>query len=473
MSLTRQIAHNTIFQLVGKIISTFLGIIVIGLLTRYLGAEKFGYYSTVIAFLQIFAVLLDLGLYIILIKKISEPSAQTDHLVNNIFTLRFFSAIIFLGLAPLASLAFPYPTIVKLGIALTSLSYLFVSLNQVLTGLFQKNLKMNKVALAEVLGRIVLLGATALVLFFKLGLLSVLVAVILGSFVNFLYVFMAARRFVKIRFVFHWSTWRNILAEAWPIGLSVAFNLIYFKGDTVILSLYQPAADVGIYGATYKVLEILITLPAMFAGLVMPLLTTAFALGDTLRFQKLIQRSVNFLILMSLPLIVGVQFVAKPLMLLIAGNEFAAAGNVLRILVVATGIIFVGSLFGNAVVSVNKQKSMIWVYFLVAAISLTGYLILIPRYSYYGAAAITVLSEFLIMLGSALMVRRAIRFRLDRSGPIRILLATLAMASCLWLFRESHWLVLILVGFISYSLFLVLFKGISRAEIKEILSLRG
>ncbi|MBU0707984.1 flippase [Patescibacteria group bacterium] len=471
MSLTRRIAHNTIIQIAGKVISTAMGIFVVGLLTRYLGADGYGRYTTVIAFLQVFAVILDLGLYIILIKKISEPNSDTSKFVNNIFTLRLLSAIIFLGIAPVVAFFFPYPFIVKIGIALTTLSYLFISLNQVLTGLFQKNLKMVKITIAEIVGRIVLLTATGIVLYLKMDLLAILGAVILGSLSNFLYVFFAARQYVKIRLTFEWPVWLQVLKESWPIGLSVAFNLVYFKADTIILSIYQPASDVGIYGATYKVLEILSTLPAMFAGLIMPLLTAAYAVRNFDRFRQIIQKSVNFLFILALPLIIGTQFIAEQLMVLVAGGEFVGSGAVLRILIVATGIIFIGALFGNAVVSINKQKPMILAYLIVAIVSLAGYIILIPRYSFYGAAYMTIASEFLIMLTSFYMVYRTTKARLNFNIMGRALLASLFMTIILWFTRDLHWVLLVFIGILSYASSLYLLKGVTKNDITEILSL--
>ena len=56
MSLHRAIAHNTLWQFGGKIIGTILGLFTIGLITRYLGQEGFGYYSTIMGFLQFFAM---------------------------------------------------------------------------------------------------------------------------------------------------------------------------------------------------------------------------------------------------------------------------------------------------------------------------------------------------------------------------------------------------------------------------------
>lgn len=473
MSLTRQIAHNTLFQLVGKIISTGIGIVVIGLLTRYLGPHDYGQYTTVIAYLQIFAIVLDLGLYIVLVKKISEPGADIEKLTNNIFTLRLGSAILFLAAAPLVSLWFPYSDLVRWGILVTTVSYLAISLNQVLSGLFQRFLRMDQVTYGEVLGRIVLLAGTWWVIQQEGSLLWILAVVIVSNAVNFAYVFRAAKRLVPIALAFDWPLWLAVLKESWPIAISVAFNLIYFKADTIILSLFRSQSEVGIYGATYKVLEVMITLPAMFAGLVMPVLTAAYAQRNLDRFRHVQQRAFHFLSLLALPLIVGTMFIAEPLMRFVAGSEFSEAGSILRILIIATGVIFVGSLFGNTVVAVNKQRSMIMAYVIVAIVSLGGYLTIIPRFGNYGAAWMTVISELSITIASFIVVYRQTKQGLEFSGFLRALLAAAVMAGVLWLTHSWHWLAMLTLGVVAYGVAVIAFRAITNADLKEILSLRS
>ncbi len=41
-SFARRIAHNMIYQVAGKILSTILGLIALAMMTRYLGQEGFG-----------------------------------------------------------------------------------------------------------------------------------------------------------------------------------------------------------------------------------------------------------------------------------------------------------------------------------------------------------------------------------------------------------------------------------------------
>ncbi|MFH1598163.1 MAG: flippase [Patescibacteria group bacterium] len=473
MSLTRKIAHNTLYQIIGKGLATILGIVTVGLMTRYLGQTGYGHYITIIAYLQFFGILVDMGLYIILLKKISESGAEENKIVSNIFTLRLISAIVFLGLAPIIILFLPYPSIVKWGVLITTLSILFITLNQVLIGVFQKKLKMNIVALTEVLGKVILLVFTFLAIHYKLDLLYILGAVVLGSFANFFTTYLFSRRFIRIRLSFDWPYWKQIIKESWPIAISIGLNLIYFKADTVMLSLFKPAAEVGIYGAPYKVLEVLITLPAIFAGLVTPLFTRSFAEKNMERFKNGLSKSFNFMAMIAFPMVVLTAFIAKDVMLLIAGDEFVASGPVLRILIIATASIFVGNLFGNAVVAIGQQKRMIKIYAAVAVIAVLGYLYFIPRFSYFGAAWMTVVTEVLICLGSIWLVLKSTKIKLELLTLGKIVLATGLTSLILWLLPALNFLLVLIIGGVAYVALLYLFRGFSKETVLEIIGQRN
>jgi len=470
MSYTRKIAHNTIIQIIGKAISTVIGIIVIGMLTRYLGKGGYGQYTTIMAFLQFFGVIVDMGLYIILIKKISEPNADQDKLVSNIFTLRLISAVVFLGLAPVIILFFPYPAIIKLGVLVTSLSFLGITLNQAMAGVFQKHLRMDKVVIAEVIGRLVLVGATYAVIRAELGLLWVMGAVVAGSIINFLFTFSFSRRFVRIKLKFDFAVWREVIKESWPIALSIAFNLVYFKADTVILSLFRQAEDVGVYGASYKVLEVLTTFPAMFAGLILPLLASAWAMADKERFKRVLRKAFDAMVMIAVPLVVGTLFMAQPIMDLIA-PDFTDSARVLQILIFATATIFIGNLFGNTVVAINRQKTMMWLYLVVAVISFAGYMIFIPRFGYFGAAGMTVAAEVMITISAGLVVSLYTKAWPSLKVFGKCLVASGFMALVLYLLAGMNIFLLLLIAIIVYLAVLLAIKGISREILREVVRL--
>ena len=107
MSLTKKIAHNTMIQYIGKIVTTILGIFVVALMTRYLGKEGFGQYITVTAFLAFFGIIVDFGLSLTATRTVGKPGLDINKYLSNMMTLRIISSFIFMGLAPLVVWIFP------------------------------------------------------------------------------------------------------------------------------------------------------------------------------------------------------------------------------------------------------------------------------------------------------------------------------------------------------------------------------
>ena len=474
MSLTRKIAHNTIYQIIGRGGAGILAIVGIALITRYFGREGFGIYTTITAFLMFFGIIANFGLTTITVQMISERDDGISPIISNIFTLRLFSSIFFLSLAPIVSLFFPYPTIIKVGIALTSFAFLFQMLTETIIGIFQKHLQMYKPAMAEFASRIIFVGLIALFIQLEYGILAMMLVLNIANLIWFIITFYYAKKLVKIRLTFDWSVWRKILKRSWPIGLSIILNLMYLKTDVLILSVFKNQEAVGLYGAPYKLIDAITMFAMMFMGLILPLLAASWAKQNKERFKHIFQKTFNGLIIVVVPMIIGTYFISKKMMILMAGNAFADSGIILSILVLGAGALFVGSLFAHVIVALDKQKMVIWGYAIDAAISLVLYFIFIPKYSYIGAAWVTVFSETLIAIIGLWIIYRVTGI-LPKFLKIfsKSFLATIPMAVALYYLRELHVVFLMSLATIIYGLFIILFKGVTMKEVKEIAKLKA
>ncbi len=468
MSLTKKVAYNTAMQFTGKIISTIIGVIIVGLITRHLGQSGYGQYTTVLAFVQFFAVIVDLGLYLALMQEISDPEVDERKAVSNVFTMKLMSAFVFFALAPFIVLLFPYALIVKQGVILMSISFFLFTLAQVLVAIFQKNLRMDKIIGTEVIGRLAFLITVILVVVFQKGLLYIILGNVVFNIIYFSLIFFMARGYTKFNFGFDFAYWKKIWHRAWPIALTSLLTLVYFKADTLILSVYRSEGEVGIYGATYKVLEIIGTFPHMFLGLVLPVLTTAYVTNNIERFKRVYQKVFDFFLMISLPLIVGTMLLADRVMVLIAGDEFIASGDVLKILIWATAIIFFGSLFGYIILAIDKQKKMIPYYIITAAMALILYFALIPQFSYWAAASITVFIELLYTLFAFYISYKYSKIGINLRSFIKILFASLVMGLFIYVLFSLNLILLIFLASIIYILTLYLVKGIDRSILNEL-----
>lgn len=471
MSLRKQINQNSLIHLGGKFVSLLIGLVVVAIMTRYLGQEGFGYYTTVIAFLQFFGIMVDFGLTLTTVQMISQPRANVSKVMSNIMTFRVITSFVFLGLAPLVVLLFPYPSVIKIGVLITAGSFFCITLTQVLTGIFQKELKMTEVTIAEVIGRVVLLGLTSVAAFYALSINVIFGAITLGSVINVALVLWFARKYISLKISFDWDIWKDMLKRTWPMALSISFNLIYLKMDTIILSLVRSQSEVGIYGATYRVVDILTMLPAVYMGIVLPHIMQLYKEKHA-DLKALAQDTFDALMIFAIPIVVGTYLVSTKLMVFVAGAQFSESGAVLNILIIAAGAIFVTSFFGYMVVALEKQRTMMWGYMTTAIVTLIGYCLFIPKYGMWGAAWMTVFSEVLVMVWSAIMVYKTIKFIPKLRTVEKSLLASVVMFFVLYAVQDLHILWLLLIAVVVYFGVMSLIGGVRKGFIKELLSVK-
>jgi O-antigen/teichoic acid export membrane protein len=469
MKLSTKIAYNAIIQFISKAAATTLGLVSVAIMARHLGLAGFGQYTTVMTFLSFFGIIADLGLTLVTVQMISKPGVNEEKVLSNLFSLRFVSALFFLILAPITALFFPYGSIIRWGIALGSVSFLFTALNQVIVGLFQKHLRMDKVSIAEIFGRAVLLAGILYVQANSIGLAGYIIATVIGSAANFIALFLFARSISKIKFAFDRSIWRETLSKSWPLSITIILNLLYLKTDTLLLSVWKSEAEVGIYGAAYKVIDVVVTIPFIFCGIILPVLTKHWHEKNRTGFISVAQKSFDAMAIFTAPLVIGAEFTSSKLMALVAGKEFIASGPSLRILILAAAAIFIGSVAAHAIIAIDKQKKMITAYAFTAASSIAGYMIFIPRFSYTGAAWVTVYSEIIIAAFSLYFAWKYARFIPRLEITAKALGAALIMGIFLYFTPSLSVLPQIFIGAAVYVIALFSLRGISKQVVIELI----
>lgn len=476
MSIARSLAVNTVIQILGKALSTLTGVVLISLMTRSLGAAGFGAYSTANAYLQIFALLMDLGI------NVTFPAMLGEHADDEAFQKRALSAILTLRvlvsagvlviIAPALAFAWPFPWEVKLAIVALALSFVFPSLGQTLIGVQQQRLRMGVSSIAENVGRLVTIAGLVLSPLFGWGLVAQCWIISIASFFVFAINAWSTRRFLPLAWNWDPAFWSMAIKRSWPVGLSIALNLIYYKSDALILQYFRPQTEVGIYGAAYRMLEVLISIPFLYAGVLLPVLSKAWADQRRDDMRILISRSLEVMILLILPLIVGMQWYGERTLIFISGPEFAPSGLIARILVFGIAAIYLNTVLSHAIVAFRAQMRMLPAYAVVAVITFAGYMIFIPKGGAIAAAWLTVASEVGILLASTLTVLGFVRFL---PSP-RLVAGAIASAGCMWF--VGRWtvsfplLVSILMCGMSYVVALALTGTVTPSTVRALFSVK-
>lgn len=487
-----KLATNTAIQILGRFLTLIISVVTLSFIANHLTAngsalEGYGQYSIVLTYISIIGATADLGLFTLVVREITglEP-AKAGRVVGAAILFRFLLLIVALlvlaGIFPFL----PYELVVKQGILLGAVVAFLMLFSQSIAAIFQANYQAEKIVMAEVAGRLVMMGLTIYFLAQGLGLIPVIMANLIGNVVLLGVSYLLSQATAPIKINFDWSFWRASLPEFWSIAVVTVLGLIHFRIDSLILSLYQPMTEVGIYGVAYRVLDIVLVVPAILAANLLPLLTGLGAKGKSEEMARLVARMTGNLWAGSITIGAAILALAPWVIVFITQADFVGAAVPLRLLVPAFVFLFLTSLFAQAVISMKEQKRLIGGYLLVIGLDVAINLILIPQYSYRGAAITTVASEAVLMVYSFYLLVKLLplglrNLPLGRMVVFAALMGALAyLAYCLTgtlngqfelsgKSSQGVWLLglggaLLALG---YGLFKLIFKGSAIAELAQ------
>lgn len=402
---------NTASQFVIKIISSGTSFLVTIAIVYFFGIKDFGSFTKVITFVSFFYLLVDFGINSVFLKDHFENIEK--NFFNLIFLRSFISLVLFiiiftitffLPYEPKSQTGFsPFEKFWIIVFSLTVFTQgFFHSINSVL----QKNLSYYLSIIPSIFSSVVILS---LVIFggINKNIFYVFVSFPIGGAIFFImsYLFVKNKFSVSVKTEEFLIFSKNILISAFPLGLMLFLNLIYFRADIIILSLFKPNTDVGIYGFSFKMFEFIIAFPAFFSNSVYPILIAKERDGGNLNNE--IEKYARVLLFLSLLFLISV-FVFSPLVRFIRPELYPSVLP-LRILAFSLPFFFLTSLFQWTFIIKEKKKILLFIYFFSMIANIILNIIFIPNYGYIAAAYITVVSEiFVFVLMTIFMLKSKI-----------------------------------------------------------------
>lgn len=419
---SNRIASNTLVQMIGRIVILALSLISIKLITNYLGTAGTGYYNTVITYLSFAIVIADLGLFSVTVREASKYPHKLKKIFSNIFAIRIVTAVLVTVIAILIANATSYPAEIKTGVLIAALFPIFNLIGSVYDMFFQYKLEMQKLVLAEVISKIITVAVILIITFFHLGYYSVVFTVSLAALLNFLIKVIVSRKELPLSVSWDSETVRDILKMSIPLGIVFIVNNIYFKVDTLILFYYKGAVDVGIYAVAYRVLETTLFAGSYLSSSLKPLLSTSID-HDQEKAERAVTQAGTFLLALALALAIISSVFSGDIILFLSNKFFLPGASSLVILGLTPVFLFLSGLYGEILIAKDKKKLLITLSIFILLFNVTLNVILIPRYSYFGAAVTTLISEIVLVSASFVAARRVINIKLDFIRGAKLLLA--------------------------------------------------
>ncbi len=391
------------------------------LLVRHLGVVDFGRYVIVTALLTLIAGLTEGGLQAVGTREYAQrEAAERDRLMANLIGLRIALTVVGVAAAVAFTLLAGYDRVLVLGTGIGGAALLVQSIQTLLAIPLMARLRLGWVTVADLLRQSVFVAASlglvvagaALLPFFMVAIPASLAALVLTG--------VLVRRLTPFRPRFERDEWWVLLRDTIPYAAAIAINVVYFRLALIIMSLLAIELETGYFAASFRVLEVLLPIPAVVVGVVFPILARA-ARDDLERLGYASQRVFDVAVIAGVGLVLCIELGAPLILSILAGDAGKPSVVVLRIQAPALLATFVAVACGFSLLSIRRHRSLLVANAVALAFSVALTVLLVPGLGARGAAIATTAAEWALALVTfALLVRahEALRLSLRVIGPV-------------------------------------------------------
>lgn len=386
-----KISQQTIWQILGKGVTSLSTFVILGIVARNYGEQGTGTFTLALTYLAIFYLLADFGFNAHVLTREKGQGERVKEGWNELLGTRIVWSGILVILAigtlpfwPFANANFSQAVLFG-SLAIVG-SAIFITCNLI----FQSKLRYDLSTLAVSIGTLISLGVFVFLGQQKLPISYLLLAHLAGWLIIAATSLLITKNFLpKISPVFSLAYIKNLFQDSWPIAATLALNVVYFRADSFMIAFYKGTADVGIYNIAYSVFQSALVIPTFIMNAYYPMML------KSLKGIKFVGLSLLGLAILGT---FTTLFLAPVIIKLLTGGGFVGSVESLQILCFGFPGYFVSSLLMWRLVSQGSYKLMLIIYALGLIFNLGLNLIFIPEYSFLAASWTTVISEYIIVL---------------------------------------------------------------------------
>ncbi|MCW2989716.1 MAG: Polysaccharide biosynthesis protein [Solirubrobacterales bacterium] len=429
MSGLRTIVRNTALQAGGEVLTKLASLAFYVVMARQLGSAGFGDYMFALSLVVLLTSLAGFGTDGLLTREVARDRGELHRLFWNSLALKAGLGVVLTGVALLVAELGDYSAAVSGAIVLLAVGTLLELLAKTIGATFLAYDDLRPVAAGLILQRFTTAAAGIVALLAGAGIVPVAAIYLGGAALGLAYVAQALyRREIRPRRELSLRRARQVAAEAVPFGLMLIFSTIIFRIDATMLSLYKGPEAVGLYSAAYRALESVLFLPYAIENAVFP---TFARLGRATQptLAAVYEGGLKAIVAVTAPLGVTFLLFGGPLLELLYGSEYGSAERAIHWLGGAAVLYGVSFLSVSLLAAQRQTRVLAWTVGGVMLFNIVLNLVVIPRFSLDGAAAVTTITEAVQALALGLLARRfagRVSARRILTGPV---LGAAAMAA--------------------------------------------
>lgn len=404
-----QVGKNAIALLTAQVWVRMLSLMLVALIARFEGADGLGRYVLVQTFVGITGAVADLGLNTFLTREAARSAGLEDQreLLSNVLLLKITLALIGYVVLVVITLFDPFPKATGGLLLLGGLSLLPNAAMNTIAAFINARQRMEITSGLNAIVRLLTMVGALPALAWGYGVPGVLIFTVGASLLGLLFHAAVLRRWQMLpSYRVRLATWKACLTEAYPFALTTIIASVYTRLDLVLISIWHGDVAVGWYSAAYKIWEVVSLIPNSLMNALFPVMSRLWSSQEGRhRLRALFNTGGWAMLSGGLLLAFGGTWAGSLFISIIYGDgaRYAPAVMVFRILVWAIPAMFLYLLSGYTLYAARKQRQVAQVMWLVGVLNVTLNLIVIPRWSYLGAAGVTLFTEWL--LGGILLAR--------------------------------------------------------------------
>jgi O-antigen/teichoic acid export membrane protein len=465
----KRIVNNTAISLVGQVVTWSTTLLLLAAYGRFLGDVRLGELYLAITFVGLVGFPVEVGFSQQLTRDVAQDTGKAKSYLSNALLIKVVLWLALYGLLLLLVWLLGYDMEQRMLVAICGLTLLSGSIASTFASL---HVAFERVAF-PVVGSILEKGLSTLIGFLVLRQgagVEVMAFVLLGgSITNTIWQASWFFRLVGVGFAIDGALMRVLIRTSIPFVVYGILGVIYYRIDTILLSLMTNAAVVGWYGAGYRLFDTLNFLPAiLMAPIMYPVFSKLSATSEE-RLKLAIEKTMNILLFFGIPIAMGLIFAAPNIVgFLYHRPEFVHTVPALQALAPGLVLLYINAVLGTILVSTKREKKFPIMAVIALVFNLGLNLILIPVYQHVGAAIVTSLTELLLAAIAIVYIPRQLLPVGSWRVGVKSLVAALVMVVAILLLSTFQILVILPVAMFVYFGTATLLRTIPREDIQQL-----
>ncbi|MGI8440647.1 MAG: oligosaccharide flippase family protein [Thermoleophilaceae bacterium] len=399
------------------------------LLTRHLGVAQFGRYALVVSLVGLVGTVTDSGLGALAVREYAVRSgADRDRLLANLLGVRLALTVVAVAIAVVYALLAGFGGPLVLGTVLAGIGLFFAVAQGALAVPLAAELRLGWVAVLDLMRQAVLVSLIVGLVLLGAGIVEFLAVPIASGLVALL----GTARLVRGRTPFvprlEPAQSRALLRETIPLAAAGLIYNVYFRLVLLVMGLVSTALQTGYFALSFRVVEVLMVVPFLLIGTLLPLLSRA-ARDDQVRLRYALARTWDVALIGAGCFALVTALGAPVAIAVIAPGSGAPAAGVLRIQALALAIAFLSITWGISFIALRWHRVLVLSNGFALLVTLALALALIPLLGARGAALATVIGELSLLVISCVAVVRRRRDLWPGLGVLPRVLAAVAVGA--------------------------------------------